>query len=1188
MWRPLAWFLCVCSFVCVPQARAGQKGLLGHWKFDEGQGDVVLDSSGHENDGDVWDAEWVRGKFGTALWFGGQGAYVSMPQIAGLDGSDEMTVEAWVYWEGTGRYPNIVTGGTWSPGGFLLFVSDDHCSFRMGRPGCSASDSRQAWREISAPLVTPFALGRWYHLAATFRRPEINTYVNGRQVGSANWDYPVGHQGDLIIGKWGGAVGHKGLIDEVKIFNRALDAEEIAADYRKEVDERAATPEGENAYEKIPRQSQLAAAAATFENEFAKLAVSPRGRCAALLDKRTGEDHVLRTCPLVSIKQRDKTYQRAACSLVDGDLVFRFDKAETKVVLGVEAKPQYFVFHVKSVTGADVDEVTFVHLSLKSCEHVSAMSGLAADEQFGVCLRTLNLETYVQVGGNPPLLRATAFKEHGLEGGRAALVACPTPQLRPALQELVRAEGVPHSALGGPFSLDAEENRGSYVFARVSEKDVDQWIALARRGGIQTIHLSGWEQSLGHYEPREDLYPHGLDGLKAVADKLHEAGLKVGIHTLTGCISPGDPWVCPVPDPRLATDGTYTLSADLGEKDADVPTTEPPGDYPTVWAYGSRGNCIRIDDELLLYSALSNISNEPPCGFFKCQRGAFGTKAAPHKKGTPVHHMYARYGCFVPDENSTLVDEVAERIANVYNTCGMDQIYMDGAEAMRGWYGVARMRQAIFTRLKRPALVEASSWGHHSWPFHSRVGAWDHPKWGLKRFADDHLRAVEQYRRACLLEAQLGWWVILGPSRDWDMEMPDEIEYLCVKALGHDVPLSFQGVVAAGDPPNARQDEYFTTIGRCERLRLANYFTEAVKEKLREERQEFRLAQADDGQWQFIPTDYLQHKVTDAGDGPSTWTVTNRFAAQPVRLRIHALYSAFPYDDAESIVLADFSTDDEFATAGAAPGVRCTVHSAAEPLKIGQASGCLAAANEGDSPVGAWARAVKEFDPVVNMTPYDALGLWVHGDGKGELLNLQLTNLPEYFHTTDDHYVKVDFTGWRYFELLLRERDAAAYHDYQWPYGAHCVLHRSPLVRQVVNRLTLYLNNLPPHEEATCYLSPVKALRTRKVVLHDPTIEVGGKRLVFPVKLESGMYVEFESPDDCRVYDERGNLVQRLEPQGEVPILSPRENQITFTCEGISPKGFRRRAEITVITCGPPLQGRMPDDKIDWTLLRCD
>jgi len=1182
MWRALiGWSLGVGFAISGSHAMAGPEGLLGHWKFDRGRGDVAVDGSGHENDGEIWDARWVRGKFGTALAFDGQGAHVSVPEMAGLDGSDEVTVEAWVYWEGTGKYPNIITGGTWSPGGFLVFVSEQRCSFRMGRPGFSAAENRQQWREVGVPLVAPFRQGRWYHLAATFKRPVIKTYLDGRQVGSASWDYPVGHQGELVIGKWSGTVSHKGLIDEVKVFNRALDAAEIAAEYRKEAAARTPARDGEKPYEKLPRQSPLAAAVAAFENEHAKLAIGPRGRCTALIDRRTGEDRLLRTTPLVRIKQAGKTFERARCSLDDGSLVFRFARAETTVVLGVDVKPQYFVFRVESVSNPEVDEVTFVHLNLKACDHVSAMSGLAADDRFAVCLRTLNLPTQVQVGRNPPVLRATAFKQHGLGQGRAALAACPTPQVRGALQEVVRNEGLPYSPLGGPFAQDAEQNRGSYVFARVSEKNVDRWSDLARRGGIQTIHLSGWQRSLGHYEPREDLYPRGLDGLKAVADKLHAAGLKVGIHTLTGCIGTNDSWVRPVPDPRLATDGTFTLTADLGEEDADVPTAEPPGDYPTVWAYSSRGNCLRIDEELIHYAALSN---DPPYGFHGCRRGAFGTKPAPHRKGTPVRHMYARYGCFVPDEHSTLVEEVAERIARVYNTCGMDQIYMDGAEAMRGWCGVARMRQAIFTRLQRPALVEASCWGHHSWPFHSRVGAWDHPKWGLKRFADDHLRAVQAYRRAYLLEAQLGWWVILGPGRDWDMEMPDEIEYLSAKALGHDVPLSFQSVVASGTPPNARQDEYLTTIGRYERLRLANYFTEGVKKRLREPRQEFRLAQADDGQWRLTPTDYLRHKVTGLDNGTSTWSATNRFGAQPLRLRIQTLYAAYPYNDEQSMVLADFSTGGEFSSGGAASGVALGIERVAEPLKAGKASGRFTATNQGESRVGAWARAVKPFDPVVDMAPYDAIGLWVHGDGKGELLNLQLTNLPEYFRTIDDHYVEVDFAGWRYFELLLRERDAAAYHDYRWPYGAHCVLHRSPLVRRAVSKLTLYLNNLPPHEEATCFLSPVKALRTRKVVLRNPAIELGGKRLVFPVDLESGMVVEFEPPSDCRVYDERGRLVARLAPQGEVPTLSPGDNRVAFTCDGT--QGFRSRAAVTLVTCGPPLRGHKPEKEIRWSLLR--
>ncbi len=1182
MWRILAALLGLSVFTIVPAGGAEPPGLLGRWKFDDAQGDVAVDSSGRGNDGDVWDAEWVQGPFGTALAFNGSGAHVQVPEIAGLDGSDEMTVEAWVLWEGTGRYPNILSGGTWSPGGFLIFVQDGNCSFRMGRPDASATGNRQDWRETSAPILAPFEQGRWYHLAATFKRPEITTYVDGKQVGSATWDYPVGYRGDLILGSWGGATSHKGLIDDVGLYNRALSAAEVAASFEETAATRATTPKDTPLYQKIPRTSQLAAAVATYETKYATLAVGPTGRCTSLVDKSRGEDRILRTTPLVTIQQNGSLDRRAACTLEEGKLVFRFARSGAKIVLEVAAAPggDYLVFRLHSVEGASPEEVAFVQLNLKACQDVSSMSGLAGDDQFGVCLRALNLETRVDVGRNPPVMTATASKELGLEGAAAALVACPTPELRPVLQQVLRNEGVPYSELGGPFALDAPANRGSYVFASVSEKNVDQWIELAQRGGIDCIHLSGWETSLGHYEPQPGLFPGGMEGLKEVVGKIHQAGIKAGIHTLTGCIAPDDPWVRPVPDPRLATDGSFTLTADLDENAVDVPTAEPPGDYPTIWAYGSRGNCIRIDDELILYTA---ISNQPGFGFFKCQRGAFGTTPASHKKDTPVHHMFVRYECFVPDEKSTLVDEVADRIAEVFNTCQMDQIYMDGAEAMRGWYGIARMRHAIFTRLDRPARVEASCWDHHSWPFHSRVGAWDHPKWGLKRFADDHLRAVSDYRRAFLLEAQLGWWVILGPDRDWRMEMPDEIEYLCAKALGHDAPLSFQDVSVTGAPSSARQDEYFALIGNYERLRLANYFSEAVKERVRQERQEFRLGHGADGAWQLTPTDYLEHKVTGMKDGTSTWTVNNRHETQPLKLRLEALYSAHPYDDEQGLVVADFAGPSDFAPAGAAAGVSLATHIGEKPREDGEACRTFTARNQGDSSVGAWARAVKAFNPVLDLSACDAIGFWVHGDDKGELLNLQLTNLPEYFDTYDDHHVKIDFHGWRYFELLFRERDAAAYHDYRWPYGAHCVLHRSPLVRQAVSQMTVYLNNLPPGGEVTCSISPIKALRTSKVILHHPALEIGGRKLVFPVDLESGMYIEFESMDDCRLYDQRGNLLQWLKPQGEVPAMAADDNQLSFHCAAT--EGFQSRAEVTVITSGAPLGERMPDDQIDWQLL---
>jgi len=154
----------------------------------------------------------------------------TVPQLAGLDGSNELTVEAWVLWEAGGRYPNILTGGQWSPGGFPHFVHDKACSFRMGRPGARPGEPAVPWTEASAALVNSFETGKWYHLTATFKRPQLTTYLNGARLVRPSGTTRSRYRGDLRIGTWnGGPSCHKGLIDEVKIFSRALSAEEVQA-----------------------------------------------------------------------------------------------------------------------------------------------------------------------------------------------------------------------------------------------------------------------------------------------------------------------------------------------------------------------------------------------------------------------------------------------------------------------------------------------------------------------------------------------------------------------------------------------------------------------------------------------------------------------------------------------------------------------------------------------------------------------------------------------------------------------------------------------------------------------------------------------------------------------------------------------------------------------------------------------
>jgi hypothetical protein len=60
--------LCMLTALLVP-VQAQENELVAEWHFDEGEGNIVKDSSGNGNDGTIYGATWVDGKFGKALSF---------------------------------------------------------------------------------------------------------------------------------------------------------------------------------------------------------------------------------------------------------------------------------------------------------------------------------------------------------------------------------------------------------------------------------------------------------------------------------------------------------------------------------------------------------------------------------------------------------------------------------------------------------------------------------------------------------------------------------------------------------------------------------------------------------------------------------------------------------------------------------------------------------------------------------------------------------------------------------------------------------------------------------------------------------------------------------------------------------------------------------------------------------------
>ncbi len=1158
-------------------APAVDSSLLLWLPLDEGADTLAVDRSPNRLEAELVNVQWAKGAFGTAAHFGGTNAFIDLPAVPSLNGTTQCTISVWATWEATGRYPNLLTTHTWSPGGLMLFVSDNACSFRLGRPGHRAGAPGNEWTETGVPFLNSLPMRQWVHLGVVFALPNITSYVNGKLVGKATWPYPIEADG-LRVGAWSGPLSHHGLISDLRIYGRALTEQEVSA--------LAQDPARASAACTLMDESTNAPPLAmTFENRRATLAIDTRGRIASLRSKASGRELLVRPQELVSAQLKDgRLHTARKASFHDGALTFEFSRSRGSAVLAVDTRDDYFTFTIRSLSLPDVTALTFLNLPVITAKYCGNVANMLSDDAEAVCLRGYELPVEMAVGGAPPALKVWTTAEHGLTGWRAGLAAGLKSEMPTMLRAMAMEAGAPISKLGGPWSLGAEAIRGSYLFADLSLASVDDWIELARRGGFTHIHIHGWWDTLGHYGVNTNLYPNGLADLKTAVARIHTAGLKAGIHTLTACIDPRDAWVTPEASPHLIASASYTLARPMNPTDTVIYVNEEPATgHDVVFTYDGNGNVLRLGTELVQYS---EIVSQPPYAFAKCQRGAFQTRPASHAAGDRADYLQQRYLAFYPEPGSPLAEELADRLANVFNTCQLDQIYFDGSEGMMSRYGIDFMRHAIFKRLRGEVLVEASEWGAHNWWFHSRLGAWDHSAWAAKRFHDLHVASAARFRGSDLLEPQLGWWAPRLPSPQARGHFLDEMEYFGAKNLGHDAAMSIQGVNVSSHPLNFHLEKQMTILGWYEQLRRARYFDTQTLARVAVPGDEFRLRQDREGAWKLTPVNLSAHRISALGNGSERWTSRNPFDEQPLAARIEALYAVAPYEDPKRVRVTDAADLAAFQQVTSSASVSLRLEEAVGEVRGGGRDLRLRAENKGAARRGAWARAGLSYaTPYRNFSGTGALGVWVKGDGKGALLNLQLGTPREYMSTLSDHYVTLNFTGWRYIELLMRERDVGEMSNYEWPYGGYYGIYRTALDMAHISEVNLYLNHLPPGDSTEVIVSPIMALPVQPAELKNPVLTVNGQKLTLPVALKSGDFLELEPAGDCVHYDDKGDLLARILPafKADWPVLKPGENAVEFDCE--KPTGVSARAEVTVCTDGTPFGTSNPRSSIGWNCL---
>lgn len=917
---------------------------------------------------------------------------------------------------------------------------------------------------------------------------------------------------------------------------------------------------------------RLAGQAVTLENEVCRYEIGTDGKNRALVNLADKQDYAQAGAPFMVAGQGQKTFAASKVELNGDVLSVSFADCPSQVTAKVEIRRRYFTLAVTGVSGGELDWLQLCNLRVKMNENVGALVNAAWDERFAACVLACNDRTD---GGSHGVPTARAYREYGIVGAKVAIIGVPTggpepaSKLLDAIETVELEQGLPHPTINGVWIKRAPERFASYLMCGgVNQQNIDQVIEFAR-GGFGCIEIF-WERSTPSHEPNPAQFPDGLAGLKAVADKVHAAGMQLGMHVMQGMVgwgSKNDPYITPKADPRLLQNRHATLAAPLDTTSTEIRVRESAGGWP------EKGD-LYIEGEIVRYEKLT------PNGFAQCQRGLHKTTVVAHAEGTRVGHLlncFPIWGhtVYCPDVNSTMIDEICDRIAHVFNEVGADMSYFDGGEEVAvqppHWRNQGRIALGVQSRLRKPVILEGNAlYTHLSWHVISRGSpSYDPIYFGRRAYT---LRFKGQNPAGWarnLLTGDVGWFAPHTHSVATDAVTPDEVELLCLKALGGKAPISFS-VHANNLSANKRMPEMREIIRTCDELKRRNYFTEAACAELRRPMAEHVLERAADGGWDLRPLQFGPPRVVDAARPErSEWTYANPHGEQSPWVRIRARTALAPFGSKGNLVLADPAAGLPFQPAGsAAAELVQSVEPAAEKSPDGGGAFCYRVENRGTSR-SAWCQATLAFPQPLNLTKHRRLGLWIRTEGQGGVLNVQLAG-------TDcrrDHYIPLENRGWTYIVLDPPEDDR--FFDYKWPYRFTDLMYTCRNVYNSVKQCHVYFNGLPPGAKAACWIGRIEALEERALPLVSPTLEAGGQKQVFPVSLQPDEYLESDWSGGVRHFDPNGDVLGQVAPQGTLRIAAG-ENRVRFA--STPGDAASARAEVTLCVRGEPLANARNQD----------
>lgn len=869
----------------------------------------------------------------------------------------------------------------------------------------------------------------------------------------------------------------------------------------------------------------------SFKTEYAEYIITGEGQNLSFAVNKG--DNLVLPSPFAYITNNDREkIPSVYASLADDELTIKFADG-TSAKIFVETNKEFITFTLGHISREDFLSVTYVNIELM--EH----------DMYCGCLMGMTLSTKMEEHpGYNRILSASAYPHIGLYSTRqssypskAAVIGAPKDMLceiqKKVIKDIPKGE-LPISYSGGPYAERVKKQaKGIYtVFNEtVTMENIDDVIDSLKRFSIDQItlhHYGHYKQ--GEFEFDKNIFPHGKDDFKGVVDRFHEEGILVGIQPYSFFLVPESHYVTPIPHKDLDTLREFTLKEDIDTYSKEFLVCESTEGMSPHEAYlVVNSPYLWIDDEIIKFTKVGVNS------FLSCERGAYGTKITSHKQGAKVRQLKQYFLLPLAKAGSELFYEIARNTARFYNECGADYMYLDaldGSFVLEGeeyvWYHAVDFIREMYKYLEREPVFDCCYNPQYtgSWYVRSRYGAVDESLNGHRQYLDAHMNYNMETAERMGITGELGWinlYPKFSPNGDlWQNEPVsyEDLEYFCAKVFSTESSLAFLRFFhTLKDLPCSH--EYCKILKKYADYKKTNSPSPKTKEYLKVAENGAILEDN-----KLIKAKYIQGNFERNGDFIEC---DNTFSRQSGAFRIDAMCSASEYDNPDAITLCSLSEDDFI-----------------ENKTI-------------------------RFDTPLDSKGRRGIGVWCCGDNSGAVVCIGIRDFASNAQKNSLHFIKVNFTGWRYFAFYEPQNGSVPHEVYprkELSYKSYNDLQNFYHHYRVnINYSAIHGVDISVKGSGKIRLKDIRLLPHVERSWINPTIKTDVSELKIFTELKANHIISFDG-NECLITDWKGNLIEKPEYEGEF-IIPEGKSKISMSCDG---EEELTRAKITVTLRGEQLQ----------------